>query len=502
MMSNMKLAQAVLQSLLDTGVRELVLCAGARNAPFVALLSRRNPFTTYSFFEERSAGFFALGRIMATRRPVAVITTSGTAVAELLPATIESDYQGLPLILVTADRPKSYRGSGSPQTIVQPGIYSHYVENCFDLEKECPPIPLSGHRPVHVNVCFDEPLLDGEPGEWVKAKSSTPGSSAGVGGQVEFPHSQPVIMVSGLTRDQSEGLLPVLRNWNRPLFLEATSQLRGHPELAGLELCSGERIVRHIRFDSVIRIGGIPVSRYWRDLEKSELPVFNFSALPFSGLARTREVYPFEDALRLAVDFKPVTDSELDFDRERARHLERLLTRFPLSEPAWIRWLSRQMRMKSRVYLGNSLPIREWDLAAARGGSAEVFASRGVNGIDGQISTFLGVGEVERDNWCVVGDLTALYDLTAPWILRERPLRQASIAIVNNGGGKIFERIFRNRLFENPHQIQFCDWARMWNLNYNNLRFPVNLTSEPGVRVLEILPESDQTQAFYQEWDR
>lgn len=167
-MKNHELAQSVLDSIRAFGVREIVVCAGARNAPFVALLSPNSqnsaqaPFKIYSFFEERSASFFALGRMQSEGAPVAVITTSGTAAAELLPAAVEADYQRLPLVLITADRPSRYRGSGAPQAIVQTGIYSHYVEKSFDLENEpLTEIRASGARPIHLNVCFDEPLLDG-----------------------------------------------------------------------------------------------------------------------------------------------------------------------------------------------------------------------------------------------------------------------------------------------------------------------------------------------------
>lgn len=160
-MTNAKQAEAVLKALKDFGVHEIVLCAGARNAPFVKAVQNSSDFKVYSFFEERSAAFFALGRILAEEKPVAVLTTSGTAAAELLPATIEADYQRLPLVLVTADRPKRYRGTGAPQTIVQPGIYTHYVEWSCDLDQELPgSVQASGERPIHFNVCFDEPLLE------------------------------------------------------------------------------------------------------------------------------------------------------------------------------------------------------------------------------------------------------------------------------------------------------------------------------------------------------
>lgn len=502
-MTNISLAQNILIELLSCGVREVVLCAGARNAPFVSVLSGKTPFKTYSFFEERSAAFFAIGRILATRSPVAIITTSGTAAAELLPATIEADYQGLPLILVTADRPKSYRGSGAPQTIVQPGIFSHYVEKTWDFENELAEIRFTGHRPIHINVCFDEPLLKGEVSSWPNGNTErSQGESSVQSATPEVTTKKPLVILGSLHREQSQFVLPLMRQWKRPLYMEGTSQLRGHPDLADFEILSGESAFKSLDFDGVIRIGGIPTLRFWRDLEKSNLPVWHFSAQPFPGLARQSQWHHLMELKNLEPTFAPIAEFELAGDRERARKLNQLLAKYPLSEPGWVRWLSTQMNSHVRLYLGNSMPIREWDLAAARKVEAEIFANRGVNGIDGQVSTFLGVADDQQSNWCILGDLTALYDLSGPWALRQRPLKFAEIIVINNGGGKIFERIFNNPLFENVHDLNFEQWAKMWGLDYCNLVENQDLSPGSGPRVIEIHPSHQQTQDFWKEWEQ
>jgi len=121
-MTNLADARRVIGSAQELGVRDFCVCGGSRNAPLLAVVG-----AAYSFVDERSAAFFALGRIKLTGRPVAVITTSGTAAAELLPAAIEAHYSGLPLILITADRPARYRGTGAPQAIEQEGIFGVYA---------------------------------------------------------------------------------------------------------------------------------------------------------------------------------------------------------------------------------------------------------------------------------------------------------------------------------------------------------------------------------------
>ena len=110
-----EVAQSVLDSCAEAGITDYVVCAGARNAPLVLALVEAEGIALWNHFEERSAGFFALGRTTDTGRPCAVVTTSGTAAAELLPAVIEAHYQGRPLLVITADRPVAFRGSGAPQ---------------------------------------------------------------------------------------------------------------------------------------------------------------------------------------------------------------------------------------------------------------------------------------------------------------------------------------------------------------------------------------------------
>lgn len=501
-MTNLSLAQNILSELCLNGVREVVLCAGARNAPFVTVLSGKTPFKTYSFFEERSAAFFAIGRMLATGAPVAVVTTSGTAAAELLPATVEADYQSLPLVLVTADRPKSYRGSGAPQTIVQPGIFSHYVEKSWDFENEHSEIRWSRQRPVHINVCFDEPLIKGELKAWPSFGEEQSESSKNDSKDFESHGQKPLVILGSLNAKQSQVVLPIIRRWQRPVYVEGTAQLRGHPDLADIEVLAGETTFKSLDFDSLIRIGGVPTLRFWRDLEKSDLPVWHFTSQPFPGLARKSHLFSLEQLHHMTQSFTPFSLHELANDRERARKLEHLLARYPLSEPGWVRWISLQTGVNARVYLGNSMPIREWDLAAARPVNAEIFANRGVNGIDGQVSTFLGVADEQKQNWCVIGDLTALYDLSGPWALRQRPLNSANIVVINNGGGKIFERIFNNPMFENGHNLNFEHWAGMWNLEYLRLSETTKLPATRGPRVIEILPCPQQTKDFWKEWDQ
>src|SRR5437762_5982621 len=126
-MTNIAEARRVIEEACRRGATDFCVCAGSRDAPLLAVLGASD-LRIFSFVDERSAAFFALGRAKRDRRPVAVITTSGTAVAELLPAAIEAYYSATPLIFITADRPARYRGTGAPQAIEQVGIFGVYAE--------------------------------------------------------------------------------------------------------------------------------------------------------------------------------------------------------------------------------------------------------------------------------------------------------------------------------------------------------------------------------------
>ena len=495
-MTNLELAQNVLRDMHYHGVREVILCAGARNAPFVHLLGQAPGFKTYSFFEERSAAFFALGRMQATTAPVAVITTSGTAAAELLPACIEADYQRLPLLMITADRPRRYRGSGAPQTIVQPGLFSHYTGGQWDIQGDYHPNTLSTlleRRPVHLNISFDEPLIEGAMTDW-NLQTRVPRASSVSDKPYALDCKSPLVIVGGLSPEEAAHVGPLLADWKRPVYLEGPSRLRG--SIRTLEVC--EKTIPLLNIDSVIRIGSVPTLRFWRELESSNLPVHNFSSLPFSGMARLSEVQPL-GTLPLKPKFDYWNEQEKQKDRDLRRRHDILLKEFPLSEPGWVEWLSKQIPNNARLLLGNSLPIREWDFAARADATRDIFANRGTNGIDGLISTFAGVAEEKKSNWAVIGDLSLMYDLSGPWALSQRPLPEFNLAVINNGGGQIFNRMFRDPMFLNAHGMRFDGWAKMWNLDYRLLEQPSDI--KPGRQLIEILPDPQQTEEFWRAWE-
>lgn len=501
---NNRLARETIQVLAKIGVREICVCPGSRNAPWIHELQASSDFRVYYHFEERSAAFFALGRIRATGSPVAVMTTSGTAAGELLPATMEAFYSGLPLVLMTADRPRRFRKTGAPQSAEQVELFGQYAKP-FDLAgDEKVELPTDARSPLHLNVCFEEPMKQ-DTSVPKELRSSNPGYAKTV--------RSPLVVVGALTAEERPLVRDFLLRYGAPTYFEALSGLRESPELEKLRIHNADKIFDRASetgypIDGVLRIGGIPTHRLWRDLEDRfpELPVMCLSRTPFSGLARPTESR-FGDLEKSLGIFEPLTgltrkaQSFYEQDRSSKSRLLKLMETEPQSEAGLFHSLSKVIPAGARVFVGNSLPVREWDLAAdwnERG--IEVYATRGVNGIDGQISTFLGLCDPKRSNWAVIGDLTALYDLAGPWALRQMDV-PVNLVIVNNGGGKIFDRMYPQREFQNPHELGFSGLATLWELDYVLARDIDSAWGAPHERsrLIELVPDASATRRF---WER
>ncbi len=518
---NQALASAVVARLRRAGVRTFCICPGGRNAPLVEALEpiAGEAAEVLSFFDERSAGFFAFGRARRDGAPVAVVTTSGTAAAELLPVMVEAHYSAVPVIAVTADRPRAYRRSGSPQAIEQVDLYGVYAELSIDLEHPCAPgdLPrLSG--PAHINVCFSEPLLAGwqvDDGPAFEGDVQGVGPRVGEGagrspgnGRAEAEAflrgaTSPLVIAGGLQDDaDSRAALRFCQALGAPVAAEASSGIRS--QLGPLLLRSGDAAIRRgferRLFDAVVRIGDVPSFRVWRDLDLSlPQPVLSVSRKPWRGLTRGVHVQvppgeplvPEQGVGRARQRFGAL----LEWDSRIHAATDRLLAANPASEPALVRQLSEAIPAGAFVYLGNSLPIREWNQFATLADRAFGFGeNRGANGIDGQVASFLGWARPGVENWAVVGDLTALYDLSALWALRFLEGLSLRVVVINNGGGRIFKRMFRNERFQNRHATGFEAWAAMWGAEYHQ-----GLPEGPVGRaaVIELRPDEGQTDAVW-----
>ena len=514
-MKNFELVQHVYGLLKQLDVEDVIICAGARNAPLVYSINE-HPFVVTSYFEERSAAFYALGCARRSNKPVAIITTSGTAAAELLPAVIESYYQGQKLILITADRPKSYRGSGAPQSIEQVNLFGPYVQQCHDIDVHSTQVDIQTViGSLHLNVCFDEPLLDQPDGTYQIQKSifnfiDVQAKSLHVQQMLQF--QKPLFILSDTSLDKNK-LVNLITNKKCYVYAEFLSGLLNHPDSKDLQINHLESELKHLflknQFDAVIRIGSVPTLRLWRDLESElkHITVINIDSKSFSGLSRKENIFNLD--FNSFVEYFESLEIDTQFPViQKYEHLLKLKTelfkKYSSSEPALLHELTKVIESTEPVYVGNSLPIREIDFVCDKP-LTNTYANRGANGIDGQLSTYLGWTKKSKNSWAIIGDLTLLYDLASFGLAADQPESMKNIVVINNNGGQIFNKIFKNAFLLNSQNVKIKHMAEFWNWDYKLIHQKSDLSelkNKPSKnRIIEIQVDNQQTQFFWQEWD-
>ena len=520
MQPEMELANELLTECLQRGITNFVLCPGARNAPLVLLLERTEGLELYYHPDERGAAFFALGRTMCFGEPCAVITTSGTAVAECLPAVIEAHYQARPLIIISADRPEAYRASGAPQAIEQQGLFGNYAEGGQNYDSfESPFSKWSGTNPLHINIPLDEEFKASEIGalsleeigEFTPQKEHFDGSII-----VDFLKERVfeglVVMIGGLRPEEREEAFHFVETLGVPVIADPHSGLR--EALQDQLLLRPEESLKENPPAKILRLGEVPHGRYWRDLEtNTEIQVLSITNSGYPGLARESltikgNIGRILRGIGTQTEIGDVLD-HLQDELSRRATVDELLEAYPSSEPGLVRTISLHAATGESIYLGNSLPIREWNTFAQREvPTPEIWANRGANGIDGQIMTWLGTTKEVESAWAVIGDLTALYDLNALIMSSQVELSGRRLVIINNGGGRIFTHLPRlNSLsdseknhFTQAHQITFEHYAKMWGWDYQAVRFPEDLDEQEESQnpmIIEVFPDSSETEQFF-----
>ena len=232
-----------------------------------------------------------------------------------------------------------------------------------------------------------------------------------------------------------------------------------------------------------MRVGGIPVHKLWRDVENQKYEnVVNFSSKNFIGLSFS-EVYPLEEFRDFISDIKSkdenknqesksqknkVQEDEIQSDKDPVFNFFRFSSEDLNRESHFIFEMKKKFTPESvEFYLGNSSPIRHWDVLKYCD-SYRVHANRGLNGIDGQLSTALGLAyKSQKKIIAILGDLTTLYDLSAPWFwIKNKNCFNICLVIVNNYGGQIFSNMYESKAFINSHKVEFAHWAKLWGLSY------------------------------------
>lgn len=465
-------------SLQDFG--KVFFCTGARNHDLLAILENHEIEFEY---DERMASFKSLGLNKIAKLPSLVCTTSGTAVAECVPAMLEAQYSDVPFILISGDRPKKMHGTGAPQTIDHEGVTracrGSYLEVTLEEFKK-----LKIEKalfPLHINVLIDDSLPHKES---VIHHEGTEGF-----GLFLSKSKTPLFLIS----HEYQSMRPLIEKLKEKKVTFYAETLSGGRELSTIE--SEKQLIHLLKgghFDAIVRIGHTPLSKIWRLLEMKHLPVYSFDARGRSGLSYGHvSNYSSKELINNSHFWQALKNFENTELHSPESNLETLLVKFPHSEPSNLRRIQNELRPGDLIYLGNSLVVRFFELIQNR--ALEVYGSRGVNGIDGQLATAIGLASGTKQRViCILGDITTLYDLSS---LREMP-QNLKLVIINNRGGRIFEMLKLDKRIVMEHEIDFAEITSGFGLTYSQ-----EIKDFNTVQVLELHPDRLQTEIFLKEWN-
>jgi 2-succinyl-5-enolpyruvyl-6-hydroxy-3-cyclohexene-1-carboxylate synthase len=493
---NAALAGAFVAELPRAGLRHAVVCPGSRSTPLAVALAEAGAIRVWMHADERSAAFFALGMARALAEPVGVLCSSGTAAANFLPAVVEAHLSRVPLLVLTADRPPELRDVGAAQTIDQARLYGSHAKWFYELPVPEATADLLRHArqvaaraiatasaaprgPVHLNFPFREPLLPapGEPAPAIADEAALHGRADDAPFTAVTPsHAVPALDLAPLARDlagRPRGLIvcgpqddPALApavtalaaQFGYPVLADALSQVRRGPHDRALVIDDYDAFLRAdatcgaLAPDVVLRFGALPTSK----------PLAQFLARDHAGRHILVDDGGWRDPLFLASDLiqadpvavcaalgaalpeRATASAWADAWRAAAEHARTAMAACLAAPDGTIEGrvfteLAALLPAGATIFAGNSMPVRDLDTFLPAGDHAlRCLANRGANGIDGVVSSALGVAAVSPEPVVLVlGDLSFYHDLNGLLAAKLHGLR-ATIVVVNNDGGGIF----------------------------------------------------------------
>ncbi|TDL34166.1 2-succinyl-5-enolpyruvyl-6-hydroxy-3-cyclohexene-1-carboxylic-acid synthase [Jeotgalibacillus sp. S-D1] len=553
-----------IQQLIDGGVTKAVISPGSRSTPLAYLLQDHPLIDCHVNVDERSAAFYALGMAKVDRTPVVLVCTSGTAAANYYPAVVEARYARVPLIVLTADRPHELREVGAPQAIDQIHLFGGHVKWFADMALPEGSQPVLQHvmrtaaravaktmdapmGPVHLNFPFREPL---SPilGQWKKhrhfAAISHYSSEKTLGHDVfEFlskrvnESSKGLIVVGPMNSERAnQDIIQFANATGFPVLVDPLSHLRSQLSCEEVLIESYDAFLKSTAVkekltpDLIIRFGGMPVSK----------PLLQFlSPLTETGHWLIDEGTEWRDPMSSVSDYidcneqlfvkglMPYLNDQKDeqwldlWKKFNAATVEQINTHIETEqdEGAAVGLILKTLPPNSHVVVGNSMPIRDVDTFWTRTSapSLTVWGNRGANGIDGVVSTALGIASATREPvYLIIGDLSMFHDLNGLLVSKQHPAN-LHIIILNNNGGGIFSFLPQSAepehfetLFGTPPSLDFTYAAQFYSLFYQQVESVdlieegiKSLTQHNGVTLTEITTNRDENVIVHRQlWDK
>lgn len=484
----------LLHALFQSGVRHFVVSPGSRSTPIALLLAafaRENTaIKLYIDVDERSAGFFGLGIAKTCQTPVVLLGTSGTAIVEYAAAVAEAHVSHIPLIVLSTDRPAELQVNGAPQTLPQHRVFGELTQQflSFNLQDDHPDttayidfmVQKSVHAartdrrgPMQINLPLRKPLMP-------DLTAREPITVAPLTFHAPTPHfdtqhltQQRVVILAGPNEGASyqAALSQFSQAYAVPVIADVLSRARTPETIYGIDaLLQAGLVTEAYRPDLVIRFGATPVSaRVLQWLRQANIPVWHVDT--HAGTDHSRHIS--QAILQSPMDFlssHTVTNHQAFYDlwqalNERARHIQ--------GEAALPYHLDQTVAENTPIFVANSMAIRDMDDIFTGQTTQEIYANRGANGIDGVISTAMGMSSTTKQrSLLITGDLTLFHDMNGLMMARKYQL-PIDILVVDNNGGAIFsflpqaaEPDYFELLFGTPLDLDMAKVAQLYELPY------------------------------------
>jgi 2-succinyl-5-enolpyruvyl-6-hydroxy-3-cyclohexene-1-carboxylate synthase len=507
------LARVIVRQIIEAGVTDVVISPGSRNAPLSIAFhqaSVKGLIKLHVRIDERTAAFFALGIAKASGRPVPIVCTSGTAVANYHPAVLEASHTNVPLLVLTADRPASLRKTGANQTTEQARIFGKAVRYFADVSGSVYPMELPFNSlqsgPVHLNIQFEEPLVGDKSDNWLNDLTisapkvfdrKTPGTfyTKSTRGVLVIGHDRGGLSADAVRRFAEELGWPVIAE--DPLtFKNATSH-------ASVFLTS-KTIAEDLAPDTVVVIGRTTLSRSinaFIKMARKEIVIDPRMATVDSDRMANQKF--------LQLPKVEVQPADADYAEKWQKYSQRAAKMVgdisQWSEALIAREIGAAIPTGTSLFISSSRPIRDLEgFASARTG-VETFANRGLAGIDGNISTALGIASQRTATVAVLGDLGFLHDLTG--LIHNEDIN-LKILVINNDGGGIFSTLSQRgvagfeEVFGTPHGKDLAAIASAIGVPAKTISTQVELKAEiaapiKGVSVVVVVAPDREANADF-----
>ena len=568
---------ALVDEFYQLGVRHAVFSPGSRSTTMAMLFKEHEGFETYMNIDERSASFMALGIAKAHKEPTVLVCTSGSAVAHYLPAILEAQYTGIPLVVLSADRPHTLLHVGAPQTVDQHKIFgtavNYFEELAVPQESHYYTYPRQVARkaymkamdtkkgPVHINVPLFEPLVPELSRNHFEAGRSSfkvvkPNYSSVFGcdnrnnlthinNAIDIAHGndgtkeindllkryERILILAGpqIDIDEAETIRSFGEALQAPILADPLSNVRGCSTSKVVistydALLAGQALWHELKPDCVIQFGQIVVSKRvqqmiasWTDVEYIEVNPTMDSMNPTGKT--TIHMQASIDVFTHLYGKNNNSDTYLNIWRRLEQAGKKQLS-LAIDEPhcfegRTIRELQKQIPEDGQIFVANSMTIRDFDYFWFSGESkAVLYGNRGVNGIDGTISTALGLAVNGRPTYLVTGDLSLFHDLNGLAVAKTHNLN-LTIILHNNDGGGIFEYLPQkgtkhfDYLFSTSQGLDYSGAAKLYGCDYTKISSPdelssvlANVSQETGVHIIEIPTNREYSRELHKKYTK